>query len=70
MAATESESLMAKEHNWIVQLCEYHAVKFSADYWAFRAIKDALSIKDKCSMCKLDMPLNIKRVDIILEDEN
>jgi len=60
---------MSKQHNWIVQLCDYHAIKFSAAYWAFDFIKEALKQKGTCSMCKLDMPINIKRVDIILEDE-
>ena len=59
---------MGKEHNWIVQICDYHAVTFKAQYWAFELIKDALKQKNKCLSCKLDMPINIKKVDVILEE--
>jgi dissimilatory sulfite reductase (desulfoviridin) alpha/beta subunit len=68
MATSERESVMGKQHNWIVQICDHHAVTFNAQYWAFELIKDALKQKSKCGACKLDMPINIKKVDIILEE--
>ena len=68
MATTEGESVMPREHSWIVQICDHHAVTFKAQYWAFDLIKDALKQKSKCGACKLDMPINIKKVNIILED--
>ena len=61
---------MEKDHNWIVQLCDYHAVKFSASYFAFRMIKDAIREKGSCQACVLDMPMNIKKVDIVMYDED
>jgi len=68
MAASESESLMSKNHNWIIQLCEYHAVKFSATYFAFGIIKDAIKSKGSCQACLLDMPINISKIDITFDE--
>jgi hypothetical protein len=60
---------MANNNNWIVQLCDYHAIQFEADYVVCRIIKEALQQKGSCQMCKLDIPENIKRVDILLYEE-
>ena len=59
---------MAKQHNWVIQLCDCHAAKFSASYYAFEVIKDALKVKGSCHACKLDMPRNILKVDIVLDE--
>jgi hypothetical protein len=60
-----------KQHNWIIQLCDYHAAKFTASHYVFAVIKDALQAKGSCHACTLDMPTNIKKVDIMLiEDES
>lgn len=69
MATPEGESVMSKNHNWIIQLCEYHAVKFSATYFAFGIIKDAIKSKGSCQACSLDMPINITKVDITLDED-
>jgi predicted short-subunit dehydrogenase-like oxidoreductase (DUF2520 family) len=60
---------MAKQHNWVVQLCDYHAAKFTASYFAFSVIKDALQAKGSCHACKMDMPHNIVKVDIVVDED-
>ena len=69
MVNGEGVKNVAKQHNWIVQLCDYHAAKFTASYFAFEVIKEALKAKGSCHACKMDMPVNIEKVDIILDEE-
>ena len=60
--------IMTKQHDWIIQLCDCHAVKFSASYYAFQTIQEALRSKKSCTACKLDMPKNILKVDITFDE--
>ena len=60
---------MSKQHNWVIQLCDYHAAKFTASYFAFEVIKEALKAKGSCHACKMDMPVNILKVDILIDED-
>lgn len=60
---------MDKSHNWIVQLCDYHAIKFNSDYLVSQLIKEAIRERGKCGACLIDAPLNIMKVDITLIEE-
>lgn len=60
---------MSKQHDWIVQLCDYHAIKFSSSYYAFQTIKEALREKGKCKSCELNMPETIKSVKVEFHDD-
>lgn len=61
---------MSKQHNWVVQLCDYHALKFDSTYSVYQTIKEALKDKSGCAACKLDVPPNIQKIDILLTDED
>lgn len=61
--------IMEKQYNWVVVLCDYHAVKFDSIYSVSQTIKEALKDKAGCISCKLDMPANIQKLDVVLIDE-
>jgi len=60
---------MAHQHDYIVQLCDHHAIRFSSSHYAFMTIKEALRQKGTCNSCALDMPETIKSVKIEFHDD-
>ena len=58
-----------KQYDWIVQLCDHHAIRFSSSYYAFTTIKEAIQQKGNCKSCHLNMPETIKSVKIEFYDD-
>ena len=60
---------MSKRNDFVIKLCEYHAIKFRADYYVMTMLRDAIKTRKDCMACELDMPVNIHNDAIFFKED-